>query len=34
VHAFVGLDRTYVADGPSARWEDWYAERLADRLVP
>jgi hypothetical protein len=34
VHALVELDRTDVADGPSARWEDWYAERLADRLVP
>jgi hypothetical protein len=34
VQALVELDRTYVADGPSARWEDWYAERLADRLVP
>jgi hypothetical protein len=34
VHALVELDRTYVADGATARWEDWYAERLADRLVP
>jgi hypothetical protein len=28
VHALVELDRAYVADQPSARWEDVYAEAL------
>jgi hypothetical protein len=34
VHALVELDRSYTAGEPAERWEDWYAERLADRLVP
>ena len=33
VHALVELDREYTAGGPSERWEDWYAARLADRLA-
>jgi hypothetical protein len=32
VHALVALDREYNAEGPDDRWEDWYAERLAQRL--
>jgi hypothetical protein len=32
VHALVQLDRDYLAEAPDERWEDWYAERLADRL--
>jgi hypothetical protein len=32
VHALVQLDRDYTAEAPDARWEDWYAERLPDRL--
>jgi len=32
VHALVQLDRDYTAEAPDERWEDWYAERLADRL--
>lgn len=32
VHALVQLDRDYAATAPEARWEDWYAERLAERL--
>ncbi len=30
VHALVEIDRRYAAEGPSERWEDWYAARLAD----
>lgn len=33
VHALVELDRSYTAEGSPEQWEDWYAERLADRLV-
>ena len=33
VHALVELDRGYTAQSPGERWEDWYAERLADRLA-
>jgi hypothetical protein len=32
VHALVQLDRDYTAAAPAERWEQWYAERLADRL--
>ncbi len=32
VHALVELDRQFTAESPGGRWEDWYAERLADRL--
>ena len=32
VHALVELDRAYVAESPSERWEDWYAGRLTERL--
>ena len=32
VHALVQLDRDYTETGPAERWEDWYAERLANRL--
>jgi hypothetical protein len=32
VYALVELDREYARESPSERWEDWYAERLADRL--
>ena len=32
VHELVSLDREYTAASPDARWEDWYAERLLDRL--
>ena len=33
VHALVQLDRDHTAAAPDERWEDWYAERLADRLA-
>lgn len=33
VHALVELDRGYTAESAGERWEDWYAERLADRLA-
>ena len=33
VHALVQLDRDYVVTAPTARWEDWYADRL-DTLLP
>lgn len=32
VHALVQLDRDYTAAHPDERWEDWYADRLVDRL--
>jgi hypothetical protein len=32
VHALVQFDRDYAAAPPGVRWEDWYAERLAERL--
>jgi hypothetical protein len=32
VHALVELDREFEAEAPGGRWEDWYAERLAERL--
>ncbi len=32
VHALVRLDRDYTIDGPSERWEDWYASRLTDEF--
>jgi hypothetical protein len=32
VHALVDLDREYTAEPRDARWEDWYAGRLAERL--
>ena len=32
VHTLVTLDREYTAERPDARWEDWYAERLMERL--
>jgi hypothetical protein len=34
VHALVELDLRYTVEGSAERWEDWYAERLADRFVP
>jgi hypothetical protein len=34
VHALVQLERDYTAAQPDARWEDWYAERLAAMLAP
>jgi hypothetical protein len=33
VHALVQLDRDHTTAAPDERWEDWYAERLADRLA-
>jgi hypothetical protein len=33
VHALVELDREYAAEGADERWEDWYAARLAERLM-
>ena len=33
VHALVQLDRDYTAAKPDERWEDWYAERLAERVA-
>jgi hypothetical protein len=33
VHALVELDRDYTEAAPDERWEDWYAERLGDRLA-
>jgi hypothetical protein len=32
VHALVQLDRAYVAEQPSARWEDVYADALVRRF--
>jgi hypothetical protein len=32
VHALVELDRDYTAEPREARWEDWYALRLAERF--
>jgi hypothetical protein len=32
VHALVSLDRAYVAERPAAPWEEWYAERLPQKL--
>jgi hypothetical protein len=32
VYTLVSLDREYTAASPDVRWEDWYAERLLDRL--
>jgi hypothetical protein len=32
VYTLVSLDREYGAEAPEARWEDWYAERLLERL--
>jgi hypothetical protein len=32
VFTLVSLDREYTAERPDARWEDWYAERLVERL--
>jgi hypothetical protein len=34
VHALVELDRIYTAEEPAERWEDWYAARLTEQLVP
>jgi hypothetical protein len=33
VHALVELDRAYVADQPSDRWEDVYARSLAQQFA-
>jgi hypothetical protein len=33
VHALVELDRNYTEAAPDEPWEDWYAERLGDRLA-
>jgi hypothetical protein len=33
VHALVELDREYVVSSPGEAWEDWYAERLRERLA-
>jgi hypothetical protein len=32
VHALVSLDREYSAASPDVPWEEWYAERVLDRL--
>jgi len=32
VHALVELDRLYTRERPEERWEDWYAQRLSERL--
>ena len=32
VHALVELDRSYAAQSPDERWEEWYAARLAGLL--
>jgi len=32
VQALVELDREYVATSPDEPWEDWYAERLPERV--
>jgi hypothetical protein len=32
VHALVELDRAFTAEGPTERWEYWYAVRLAERF--
>jgi len=31
--ALVGLDKEYVASGPSERWEDFYARALVQRFA-
>ncbi len=33
VFTLVSLDREYTAETPDARWEDWYAERILERLA-
>ena len=33
VHALVQLDRDHTEAAPDERWEDWYADRLGDRLA-
>jgi hypothetical protein len=32
VHALVELDRSYVTESATERWEDWYAARLTERF--
>jgi hypothetical protein len=32
VHALVELERSYAAESPSDRWEEWYAARLLERF--
>jgi hypothetical protein len=32
VHVLVSLDREYNAEKRDERWEDWYAERVLERL--
>ena len=32
VYTLVSLDKEYTAESPDERWEDWYAERLVERL--
>ena len=32
IHALVQLDRDYTSEARTARWEDYYADRLADML--
>jgi hypothetical protein len=32
VHALVELDRSYVTERATERWEDWYAARLTERF--
>jgi hypothetical protein len=32
-YQLVSLDREYTAESPDARWEDWYAERIVERLT-
>src|SRR5579863_1847344 len=34
VYALVKFDRDYTRDAPAARWEDYYAERLAGEFTP
>jgi hypothetical protein len=33
VHALVQLDRDYTSAATDERWEDWFAARLAERLL-
>jgi hypothetical protein len=33
VHELVDSDRTFAAEAPSARWEDFYAERIVGRFA-
>ena len=33
-YLLVGLDKEYVATGPTMAWEDFYAQRIVESFVP